>query len=48
MTTKIKLKGETTVEAAVKQCKELQKTTGKDWYFKANEGTIMLVCDECE
>ncbi len=35
---------ELTVTQAVRKVEELKKSTGKDWYFKANKGLIKLVC----
>ena len=34
----------TTISQAVNKCEELRQRTGKDWYFKANKGSVKLVC----
>lgn len=34
-----------TMKEAVTQIKELNRSTGKTWSFKANKGTVRLVCD---
>jgi len=34
-----------TVNEAVKKIEDLNKSTGKTWSFKANKGTVRLVCE---
>jgi len=36
---------DTTVIQATNKLGELRQTTGLDWYFKANKGTVKLVCE---
>lgn len=39
---------ELTTIQAVKKCQRLREDTGKEWFFKANKGTIKIVCEEDE
>lgn len=34
---------ELTLIQAVQRCEDLQRKTGKAWYFEANKGTVKLV-----